>query len=134
PRISQQELADSYERQLAGVNSMAEFRAAKLQFDPDEWIPAEERERLMRLPSSVHIREKQVALHYEVEDTPEGPNGVVRLHLPEKIARNLAPEELPTLDRPLRFAVSRGQRGTIKADTLEAAQEELARPWMRSES
>ena len=27
-----------------------------------------------------------------------------------------------------------GQRGTIKADTLEAAQEEMARPWMRSEA
>ena len=112
---------------------MAEFRAAKLVFNPDEWIPAAERGRLMRLPSSVAIRDRDVSLHYEVEETPEGPRGVARLHIPEKLARTLVTEELPTLDRPLRFAVGRGQRGTVKADSLEAAQEELARPWMRSE-
>lgn len=134
PRVSQKELADWYERQLANVRSMADFRSAKLVFDPDEWIPAAERGRLMRLPSHTMIRDREVALHYEVEESPEGPRGVVRLHIPEKLVRTLVAEELPVLDRPVRFAVGRGQRGTVKADTLEAVQEELARPWMRSEA
>jgi ATP-dependent helicase HrpA len=74
-------------------------------------------------------------MHYEIEeDAAAGTlGGVVRLQLPEKLARTLVDEELPELDRPIRFAVSRGGRGTIKADTLAEVQELLDRPWMESE-
>jgi hypothetical protein len=37
------------------------------------------------------------------------------------------------LDRPLRFVVIRGQRGSIRADTLEELQEILDRPWSPDE-
>lgn len=135
PRLQQPELTAWYAGELEGVNSLAEFRSAALRFDPDTVVPAAERARWMALPSSVSVREKPVALHYEIEEDAEGaPTGVVRLHLPEKVARTLVEEELPTLDRPLRFAIGRGARGTIRADTLEDAQEELSRPWMRDEA
>jgi hypothetical protein len=133
PRLGQAELAAWYAKELAGATSLAEFRALPLKFNPSEFVPPQERLRLMQLPSVVYIREREVPLHYEIEETPEGPRGVVRLHLQEKLARTLVQEELPKLDRPLRFAVGRGPRGTVKADTLEDAQEELNRPWMREE-
>ena len=135
PRLQQPELTAWYARELEGVNSLAEFRSAALRFDADAVVPAAERARWMALPSSVMVREKPVALHYEIEEDAEGaPTGVVRLHLPEKVARTLVAEELPMLDRPTRFAISRGARGTIRANTLEEAQEELSRPWMREEA
>ncbi|MBX3173831.1 MAG: DEAD/DEAH box helicase [Gemmatimonadaceae bacterium] len=132
-RLSQQELADWYEKALAAVGSLAQFKSAALTFDPDEIVDASERERWMALPAQVVVRDRPVSIHYEVEETPEGPRGVARLQLNEKLARTLVDEELPTLDRPLRIAVGRGARGTIKTETLAEAQEELSRPWMREE-
>ena len=58
---------------------------------------------------------------------------VARLRLPEKIARSLTESELPTLDRPLRFVVLRGQRGAVRARTLDELQEALDRPWSPDE-
>jgi uncharacterized membrane protein YgcG len=49
--------------------------------------------------------------------------------LPEKVARTLHESELPKLDRPLRFIVTRGQRGAARGNTLEELQEVLERPW-----
>ena len=37
------------------------------------------------------------------------------------------------LDRPLRFVVIRGQRGAIRADSLEELQETLDQPWSPDE-
>ena len=69
-----------------------------------------------------------------VEELPEGgTRGVVRLQMPEKVARTLVKEELPVLDRPLRFVVTRGARGTVRADSLGEVQELLARPWSSDE-
>jgi hypothetical protein len=59
--------------------------------------------------------------------------GVARLRLPEKLARNLNEEELPTLDRPLRFIVTRGVRGAARAATLGELQDELERPFTEKE-
>ena len=53
--------------------------------------------------------------------------------MPEKLARTLVKEELPTLDRPLRFAVTRGARGTVKASSLGELHDLLARPFTDSE-
>ncbi len=134
PRLSQPELASWYEAQLADVDSLATFRSSPLVFDANAFVSPTDRARWLALPDSVMIRDRAVGIHYEVEDTPEGPRGVARLQLQEKLARTLVTEELPTLDRPLRFLVNRGARGSVKADTLEAVQEELSRPWSRDEA
>jgi ATP-dependent helicase HrpA len=68
-----------------------------------------------------------------VEETNGRAVAVARLALPEKLARNLAQEELPAFDRPFRFVVYRGQRGAAKADTLDALREELDRPFTDEE-
>src|SRR5918998_58722 len=51
----------------------------------------------------------------------------------EELARTLAAEELPELDRPVRFVVHRGQRAAVRADTLEELQDLLDRPWTDAE-
>jgi len=79
------------------------------------------------------IRDREVDIEYDVEDVDGESVGVARLRLPEKLAKNLAEEELPVLDRPLRFVVIRGQRGAIRADTLEELQEQLSQPWSPDE-
>jgi hypothetical protein len=53
--------------------------------------------------------------------------------LPEKIARTMVDDEVPTLDRPVRFIVTRGQRGAVRADTLDELQDILDRPWSPEE-
>src|SRR5688500_20106320 len=45
----------------------------------------------------------------------------------------MAEEELPVLERPLRFVVIRGQRGAIRANTLDELQEALSHPWSPEE-
>ena len=88
------------------------------------------RERYAALPSTASVRDRDVEIHYDVEETPDGqPFGVARLRLPEKIARTLTEDELPALDRPLRFIVTRGARGAARATTLDELQEELERPF-----
>ena len=51
----------------------------------------------------------------------------------EKIARTVVDAEIPTLDRPVRFVVTRGQRGAVRADSLDELQEILERPWSPDE-
>jgi hypothetical protein len=53
--------------------------------------------------------------------------------LPEKIARTLTEQEVPELDRPVRFVVLRGQRGAVRSDSLEDLQERLAQPYSPDE-
>ena len=59
--------------------------------------------------------------------------GVARLRLPEKIARSLTEGEIPSLDRPVRFVVLRGQRGSVRARTLDELQTQLDQPWTEEE-
>lgn len=134
PKLGLAELTAWYETQLADVNDLHGFRTATLRFDPDAFVPTAERVRWMALPGAVEIRDRTIAMHYEVEELPEGgTRGVVRLQMPEKVARTLVKEELPVLDRPLRFVVTRGARGTVRADSLGEVQELLARPWSSDE-
>ncbi len=133
-RLGLAELTAFYERALRGVQSMQDFRHADLRFDPDAFVPAEERARLGRLPSRTEVRGQSVEIHYDVEETPEGPRGVARLRIPEKVARTLVEEELPALDRPLRFVVTRGKRGAVRAATLAELQELLDRPYTPDEA
>jgi hypothetical protein len=153
PRFRLSDLTDWYERQLADVNSMNDFRNSRFTLVADEIVPRDIREKYADLPSTVVIRDREIDIEYDVEDTEASSLrsdartesaeelrrnesrhvGVARLRLPEKIARNLTEAELPELDRPIRFVVVRGQRGAIRADTLDDLQELLAQPWSPDE-
>ncbi len=135
PRLGLAELTSWYESQLQDVVDLHGLRAAALRFEADTFVPAAERAKWMALPGAVEIRDRTVPIHYEVEDQPDGSTlGVVRLQMPEKLARTLVDEELPALDRPLRFVVTRGARGTVRGSTLAEVQEALRLPWMDDEA
>lgn len=136
PRLGFEELAALYEKQLSEqqVNSLQAFRDARLTVRADDFVQVEQRKQLWALPSTVLVRAREVELAYDVEEATSGEGapqliGVARLLLPERLARTLTEDELPALDRPLRFVVARGQRGALRADTLEALQEKLEGPW-----
>jgi hypothetical protein len=143
PRLGAVELAAMYEEALrdAGVSSMRALRSAPLRLELGHLVPAGIRAALAELPDAVEIRDKVVAIEYDLEPAGDaGPAGeprpsraIARLRLPEKLARTLVEEELPVLDRPLRFGVSRGPRGTVRAASLPELQELLDRPWLPSE-
>ena len=133
PRLGVAELTPLYERALAGVGSMTEFRAASLTIDFEQLVSADERARLLALPDSVMIRGREIPIDYDVEDLEKPARGVARLRLPEKMARTLTDDELPRLDRPVRFTVLRGSRGAVRASTLDELQDILDRPWSPDE-
>ena len=132
-RLGLAELTSLYEEQLADVNSMDDFKSARLSVEKERFIPREMRERLERLPSYVTVRDRDVEIDYDVEERDGQRLGVARLRLPEKIARSLTEAEIPKLDRPVRFVVLRGQRGAVRADDLAELQERLAQPWSPDE-
>jgi ATP-dependent helicase HrpA len=133
PRFGFPELTALYEKQLAGVRSATEFRHTPVYVDADAIVPRDVRERYAALPGIVDVRGKQVEIHYDIEETAEGNRAVARLRLPEKLARTLSEQELPALDRPLRFIVTRGARGAARGDTLADLQAELDRPFTEKE-
>ncbi|MEK6611735.1 MAG: DEAD/DEAH box helicase [Gemmatimonadota bacterium] len=133
PRLGLADLAAWYERALAGVRDIQEWRAARALLDPDDFVPSAQRAQLMALPGAAEVRGRNVPIDYDVEEIPNGVLGVARLRLPEKIARNLVDEELPELDRPLRFTVIRGARGAVKAATLTELQHRLDEPFTDDE-
>jgi len=130
PRLGHAELAALYERRLESARSLGDLRDASLAIDPDAIVPAAERARWLALPGATVVRDREVPLEYDVED---GVGGVVRLRLPEKLARTLVESELPALDRPVRVVVPRGQRGAVRAATLDELQELLDRPYTPDE-
>jgi hypothetical protein len=134
PRLQLAELTAWYEAALGDVHDLHQFRAAPLRLEGAAFVSDEVRARWAALPGAVEIRERTVPIHYEVEETPEGARGVARLVLNEKLARGLVAEELPTLDRPLRFTVTRGARGAVRAGSLDELREKLAAPWSEGES
>jgi hypothetical protein len=114
----------------------------------DDFVPAKQRAQLWELPSKMRIMGREVEIEYDVEEQ-EAPVdggaasaemaslnrlGVARLRLPEKLARTISAEDLPEFDRPLRFVVARGQRGALRANTLEELQEQLEGPWTPNEA
>jgi len=133
PRFRLSDLTEWYEQRLAGISSMNEFRNSRFTLDADDIVPREVRERYAHLPETTVIRDREVDIEYDVEDRDGEIKGVARLRLPEKIARTLSEAELPRLDRPLRFVVVRGQRGAIRADSLDELQEALDQPWSPDE-
>ena len=133
PRFNFADLVAWYESQLADVTSMEEFRNTRFHLDRDSIVPREVREKYASLPDSVVIRDREVDIEYDVEERDGALVGVARLRLPEKVARTVTESEIPPLDRPVRFVVIRGQRGAIRADTLDELQDSLAQPWSPDE-
>jgi ATP-dependent helicase HrpA len=143
PRLSFADLVSHYEKQLEEQNvlSMRDFQNARFVVRADEFVPEEKRKQLWALPAKVKVRDREVEIGYEIEDSSVTniesgapvPVGVARLRLPEKLAHTLREEELPNLDRPLRFIVTRGQRGAVRANTLAELQEILEGPWTPDE-
>jgi ATP-dependent helicase HrpA len=135
PRLGQAELAALYERRLATVNSLTEFKNADLDLasDLEAMSPRAERRRYDDLPTRVSVRDRDVEIGYDVEEVNGAPVGVARLQLPEKVARTLSDGEVPRLDRPVRFVVYRGQRGQVRANTLDELQTLLDAPWTDDE-
>ena len=132
-RLGLPELTALYEEQLRDVRSVDEFKSARINVDRDRFVPREVRDRLAQLPRHVVIRDRDVEIDYDVEEHDGKRLGVARLRLPEKIARTLTEQEIPELDRPVRFVVLRGQRGAVRSDSLEDLQERLAQPWSPDE-
>ena len=107
--------------QLDGVDNWDAFIRRPLALDVDAVLPRDVRERLDALPASLHLYGDRVPLDYELE----AGGGVVRLRLKEGQARRLRAEDLPALDRPLRFSVLRGKRPAVRADSLEDMRRQL---------
>ena len=107
--------------QLERVRSWDEFINVRLALDPDDIVPAAARAELEALPASLHLYGDRVPIDYEVERGA----GVIRLRLKEGQARRLQARDLPTLDRPVRFAVLRGKREAVRADSLDELRDRL---------
>jgi hypothetical protein len=110
--------------QLAGVGSWREFLERRLHLESVELVDPAERDRLLALPNAVRVLGDTVAVEYEIEP---GVGAVVRLRLREGQARRLQPRDVPPLDRPVRFAVVRGNHPPLLADSPGGLREVLAR-------
>jgi hypothetical protein len=110
-------------QQLEGVTSWDDFLRTHIVLDPAILVDSATRERLEALPGRLHVRGDAVPLDYEIQ----GGEGIARVRLREGQAKRLRPDELPRLDRPLRFAVQRGRHPPLLADTIPALQAMLRR-------
>jgi ATP-dependent helicase HrpA len=133
-RASQADVTAWYRRRLGDVDAVQDLRHLQLRMSWDDWITPEQRAQYDALPHQVSVRDRQVPIEYDAEERDDGTFfGVARLRLPEKLARTLVTEELPPFDRPYRFVVVRGQRGSARGRTLEELQDALDAPWMPDE-
>ena len=121
--LSPDEVRIRIAQQLEGVKSWNDFLRTRIVLDPADLVDVEIRERLEALPGRLHLRGDAVPLDYEVENGA----GVARVRLREGQAKRLRVDEIPRLDRPLRFAVQRGGHPPILADTIPALQALLKR-------
>jgi ATP-dependent helicase HrpA len=133
PRLGQAELTAWYEARMGDARSWEAVRALPMLLDRRDFINEAQLAAAAALPGAVEIRDRTVGIDYDVEEHDGGRVPVARLRLPEKLARTLAPEELPVLDRALRFTVLRGQRGAVRADDLLTLQERLDDPFTDEE-
>jgi hypothetical protein len=100
--------------QLGDVDSWEDFQRTPLAIDVEAMVPERERSHLDQLPSSLHQLGDAAPIDYRV--MPAGP--VARVMLREGQLRRLRLEDLPELDRPLMFAIRRGEQ-ELEATTLE---------------
>jgi ATP-dependent helicase HrpA len=123
PQLSPEKLREQIRHQLENVSSWEGFQHTRITLNPEEMVDAPDREKLASLPGRMHIRGDAVPLHYEIQDG----EGIVRIRLREGQAKRLRLDELPRLDRPVRFAVQRGRHPPLLADTIPALQALLRR-------
>jgi ATP-dependent helicase HrpA len=123
PAVAPSALRRRIRAQLESVDGWEQFLHTRITLDPAELVAGEIRETLAALPSGVRLRGDTVPLDYEVVDG----EGIARVRLREGQAKRLRPDELPPLDRPLRFSVQRGRHAPLMADTLPALQALLRR-------
>lgn len=109
--------------QLEDVTSWAGFQRTVVTIDVDALLPPEARDHLDALPRSWRVLGDMAPLEYEVRDRQP----IVRLVLKEGQARRLSAADLPALDRPLVFAVRRGDE-YLQAESLPALLELLRQP------
>ncbi len=133
PRFGQAELTAWYEAAMGDSRDWESVRALPLKLDRRTFVSDAQLAEARALPGAVDIRDRTVSLEYDVEDSEAGPIGVVRLRVPEKLARTLIQEEIPALDRPIRFVVPRGQRGSARAADLLELQHKLDLPFTDDE-
>ena len=107
---------------LSHVESWKDFLDAPISLEPETMVPAAERRRLDALPSMVRIHGDAVPVEYEVA----AGEAIARIRLREGQARRLDEDEIPLLDRPIRFAVARGASPPLLADTLPELKRLLA--------
>ena len=124
---SEEALRAKVRAELGGVRSWKDFLETPLSLEPEALVPEGVRHRLDALPGMVRLRGDAVPLEYEVD----GGQGLVRVMLREGQARRLTMDELPELDRPIRFAVVRGGEPPLRAATLPELRELLRRPALR---
>ena len=133
PRLGQAELTAWYEVRMGQATSWEEIRALPMLLDRRDWVSDAQLAAARALPGAVEIRDRTVSIDYDVEEHDGGRVPVARLRLPEKLARTIVTEELPVLDRALRFVVPRGQRGSVRADDLLELQDKLDLPFTDEE-
>ena len=133
PRFGQAELALWYVHAFGDANDWESIRALPLKLDRRAFVSDVQLAEARALPGAVEIRDRTVALEYDVEEHERGSQAVVRLRLPEKLARTIVQEEIPVLDRPVRYVVPRGQRGSVRANDLANLQEKLDLPFTDDE-
>jgi ATP-dependent RNA helicase HrpA len=109
--------------QLESVETWDQFLHTRIVLDSASLIESDVRESLEALPSSLRLRGDAAPLDYEVVDG----EGIARVRLREGQVRRLRPDEIPPLDRPLRFAIQRGGHPPLLADTLPALLDLLRR-------
>jgi hypothetical protein len=118
---------------MGDARSWEEVRALPMLLDRRDFVSESQLAAARALPGAVEIRDRTVSIDYDVEEHDGGRVPVARLRLPEKLARTMIHEELPTLDRALRFVVPRGQRGSVRADDLLELQDRLDLPFTDEE-
>jgi ATP-dependent helicase HrpA len=110
-------------QQLEPVNSWEDFQRTRVALDPAELVDEATRQGLDALPGMVRVRGDAAPVEYELQHG----EGVARVRLREGQAKRLRADEVPVLDRPVRFAVQRGRHPPILADTVSDLQALLRR-------
>ena len=104
--------------QLGQVEGWEDFQRTRVALDPAALVDQPTRERLAALPDMVRLRGDAAPVDYELQNG----EGVARIRLREGQAKRLRLDEVPALDRPVRFAVQRGRHPPLPADTLPELQ------------
>jgi hypothetical protein len=124
PDIAPESVRRLIRTQFETVKSWESFQETRFHLDPAALLDPATRERLEALPSMIPVRGDAAPLDYEVD----GGEAFVRVRLREGQAKRLRADDLPRLDRPLRFAVLRGRHAPQLADTIPQLQALLKRP------